>query len=151
MRSDWGTVEQNWGLGPELLFTCPKNHFHLFGSHVMLLTCDPAGPSSVIQFNSACLLSVLSFAPVSSRTVGPGELGIFFVGVTVYYQQVHFLSLTSLQACLLLDVLFPAILILMEEQKDCLYYCFQGRPNFGTGENRGGDNFYLFLIIPLFL
>ncbi|XP_077164125.1 tRNA (32-2'-O)-methyltransferase regulator THADA-like isoform X2 [Paroedura picta] len=32
---------------------------------------------------------------------------------------------TQQQGCLLLDVLFPALLILMEEQKDCLYYCFQ--------------------------
>ncbi|XP_048371009.1 thyroid adenoma-associated protein homolog isoform X1 [Sphaerodactylus townsendi] len=29
------------------------------------------------------------------------------------------------KACLLLDVLLPAVLILMEKQKDCLYYCFQ--------------------------
>ncbi|KAL8180334.1 UNVERIFIED_CONTAM: hypothetical protein K2H54_021079, partial [Gekko kuhli] len=35
------------------------------------------------------------------------------------------LDSTQRQACLLLDVLFPALLILMEEQKDCLYYCFQ--------------------------
>ncbi|XP_060105500.1 thyroid adenoma-associated protein homolog isoform X2 [Heteronotia binoei] len=35
------------------------------------------------------------------------------------------LDRTQPQTCLLLDVLFPAILILMEEQKDCLYYCFQ--------------------------
>ncbi|XP_054852467.1 thyroid adenoma-associated protein homolog isoform X2 [Eublepharis macularius] len=32
---------------------------------------------------------------------------------------------TRQQDCLLLDVLFPAILLQMEEQKDCLYYCFQ--------------------------
>ncbi|XP_066466062.1 uncharacterized protein [Tiliqua scincoides] len=29
------------------------------------------------------------------------------------------------QVCLLLDVLFPAILVLMEEQKDSQYHCFQ--------------------------
>jgi len=31
------------------------------------------------------------------------------------------------QACLLLDVVFPALCALTREQKDCHYYCFQGR------------------------
>lgn len=32
-----------------------------------------------------------------------------------------------LQACLLLDMVFPAVCALTREQKDCHYYCFQGR------------------------
>ncbi|XP_053136408.1 thyroid adenoma-associated protein homolog isoform X2 [Hemicordylus capensis] len=35
------------------------------------------------------------------------------------------LEVTLPKTCLLLDVLFPAVLVLMEEQKDHHYYCFQ--------------------------
>lgn len=37
------------------------------------------------------------------------------------------LTTVLLQACLLLDTLFPIVCTLSKEQKDCHYHCFQGR------------------------